>query len=198
MIVNYRKRLGMIKELKILEKDILTCTQCALHKTRINAVVGSGNLNANILFVGEAPGANEDKEGKPFVGRSGKILDKLLASIDLKREDVYITNIVKCRPPENRNPSSQEINICSLYLDKQVQQIQPKIIVTLGRFASEYVSSFTSSDFSNITKDAGKIFKTANIFYPDFIPLLHPAVACYNPNKFDVLLEHFKILKEFV
>src|SRR6056297_2494154 len=125
-------------ELNELNNQIKNCQKCNLHETRSNSVPGQGNPNADIMFVGEAPGFNEDKQGIPFVGRAGKILDKLLQSINLSRENIYIANILKCRPPQNRNPSQEEIKICTHYLDKQISIIKPKIICTLGNYATQF------------------------------------------------------------
>ena len=126
------------KRAAALEKiaaEVRTCTLCDLHKTRTKAVPGAGNINTEILFIGEGPGFNEDKQGLPFVGQSGKYHESLLKLIDLKREDVFITNVVKCRPPENRDPQPDEINTCKPYLDQQIALIDPLMIVTLGRFS---------------------------------------------------------------
>jgi len=121
--------------LKSINEEILSCQKCGLYKTRTHAVPGDGNMNADIMFVGEAPGKAEDIQGKPFVGAAGKFLDELLAEIDLKRSDIFITNIVKCRPPNNRDPQDNEISVCWPYLEEQVKLIKPKLIITLGRYA---------------------------------------------------------------
>ena len=120
---------------KLLD-ECKACTACELHKTRTNCVFGIGNVNADILFVGEAPGDNEDKTGTPFVGRAGQLLDKYLYAVDIDREDVYIANILKCRPPQNRDPLPSEEDACIEFLRRQVRLINPKIIVCLGRIAA--------------------------------------------------------------
>src|ERR1700704_1305710 len=115
--------------------EVSTCSKCKLCKGRTKAVPGEGNPDAKILFIGEGPGQNEDQQGRPFVGPAGQFLDELLASINLKRSDVFITNVVKCRPPGNRDPESEEIAACNDYLDRQIAALQPQVIVTLGRYS---------------------------------------------------------------
>ena len=122
-----------MSELESLAQQISTCTLCTLSEKRSMAVPGEGSQSATIMFIGEGPGFYEDKNGRPFVGPAGKLLDKLLSSIGLRRDDVYITNMIKCRPPNNRDPLSTEIRSCKPYLDKQMSIIQPKVVVTLGR-----------------------------------------------------------------
>ena len=187
-------------EIENLKEKILNCKKCELWKTRTKPVVGSGSLNAKIMFIGEAPGFNEDKQGIPFVGKAGKVLDELLDSIKLKREDIYITNILKCRPPENRNPNEKEIKSCSPYLDKQIEIISPKIICCLGNFATSYIlKKFNIKQVQGISKIHGKVFSfstlSGNI---KVVPLYHPAVATYNPNMLELLKKDFKLLKNFI
>lgn len=122
-----------------LKKRIENCTKCELHTTRTQTVFGVGNPQANILFIGEAPGENEDKQGEPFVGRAGQLLNAMLASINLKREDIFIANILKCRPPNNRDPAPDEVSCCTPYLIEQIESISPKLIVTLGRIAAHFL-----------------------------------------------------------
>lgn len=124
--------------LKQIAQEVSVCTKCALHYSRKNAVPGEGPANAEIMFIGEGPGFHENEQGRPFVGAAGKFLDELLASINLKRSDVFIGNVVKCRPPENRDPLPEELLACSDYLERQIQSINPKVIVTLGRFSMAY------------------------------------------------------------
>jgi uracil-DNA glycosylase len=118
-----------------LKQEVSACTRCALHFSRKRSVPGEGPINAEIMFIGEGPGFHENEQGRPFVGPAGKFLDELLESIGMKRSDVYITNVVKCRPPGNRDPEPGEIEACSGYLDRQIQLINPKVIVTLGRYS---------------------------------------------------------------
>ena len=186
------------KELEEIKKQILNCKKCPLWKTRTNAVAGEGPINAKIMFIGEAPGFNEDQKGKPFVGRAGKIFDELLNSINLKREDVYITNIVKCRPPENRNPKQEEINACSLYLNKQIQIIKPKIICCLGNFSTAYIlKKFNlKNKLDGISKIHGQIFNVSTLNGNiKIMPLYHPAVATYNANMLNELKKDFYEIK---
>ena len=190
----------MSKEEKIkeLKQEILNCKKCELWKTRTNPVIGAGSPDTNIMFIGEAPGFNEDKQGKPFVGQAGKIFDELLNSINLKRQDIYITNILKCHPPQNRNPTQEEIKICSLYLNKQIDIIKPKTICCLGNFATDYtLKKFGLKDeIQGISKIHGKIFNALTLAgVIKIIPLYHPAVATYNINMLKILKEDFKILK---
>jgi len=150
------------------------------------------------MFIGEAPGFNEDKKGKPFVGQAGKIFDKLLSSIDLKREKIYITNILKCRPPNNRNPTQEEIKICSSYLDKQIGIIKPKVICCLGNFATGFImKKFNLKEkIQGISKIHEKLFSTSTLNgVIKIIPMYHPAVATYDISKFNVLKKDFEKIK---
>jgi DNA polymerase len=188
------------KEEKIseLSKEVKSCKKCELWKTRKNPVVGSGNLNSKIMFIGEAPGFNEDLQGKPFVGKAGKVLDELLASIGLKRKDVYIGNVLKCRPPNNRDPKPEEIQACTPYLDRQISIIEPKILVTLGNFSTSYVLEKFGFKPESIGKIHGKVFDTRNILGQRILPSYHPAVATYNPNTKIILMEDFRVLKDLI
>ena len=187
------------EEMDEVERKVKKCKNCVLYKKRSNPVVGIGNLNAKILFIGEAPGRNEDIQGKPFVGRAGKILDELLESIDLKRNDIYIANILKSRPPKNRNPLKSEIETCTGYLDKQIRIIQPKVIAPLGNFATLYIFNKFDLKFDKISKIHGKISNTTSKFgHIIVIPLFHPAVATYNSNKKTTLIDDFKIIKKII
>ena len=171
----------------------LNCKECDLYKTRNNPVFGEGFLDSNILFIGEAPGKNEDFSGKPFVGRAGKILDELLDNIGLRRNEVYISNIVKCRPPKNRNPSKKEIKTCSFYIDNQINIIKPKVIVPLGRIAISYIFNKYDLKFEKINNIHGKIYMINNL---KIIPIYHPAALIYNNKLKDAIKEDFKIIKQ--
>lgn len=169
-------------------------------------VIGEGSHDAEIMFIGEAPGKNEAKTGRPFCGSSGKILDELLAHIKINRKDVYITNIVKDRPTNNRDPKPEEIDLYYPFLDEQIKVIKPKIIATLGRFSMKYVmEKFDLSDnLDSISKIHGQIFEVKNTekFFGKktdlkIIPLYHPAVAIYNRNTLPSLKKDFEILKKF-
>lgn len=177
--------------------EVKVCVKCRLWKQRKHAVPGDGNINTEIMFVGEAPGRQEDLKGLPFVGEAGKLLDELLDEIGLSRGEVYITNIVKCRPPRNRDPRSDEIDTCtSLYLTRQVETIQPKFLAMLGRHSAAFVLSRVGIEMSGITKIHGKVYEISPFGFPFIaIPMLHPAAALYNIKYEDLLEEDFKILR---
>ena len=178
-----------------IEKEIKMCKKCPLHKTRKNAVPGEGGNRKRIMFIGEAPGRREDELGRPFVGAAGKFLDELLNSIGLGREDVYITNIVKCRPPGNRDPTELEIKICSPYLDRQINILDPRIICPLGRFSAKYILERYGFDMESITKVHGKIYKADKIL---ILPMYHPAAALYHQYLKEELRKSFNVLKNII
>ena len=173
-----------------LKKDCFTCGKCALGNTRTNLVFGVGNENADIMFVGEGPGENEDLQGEPFVGKAGQLLDKYLAVIDLDRKkNIYIANIIKCRPPQNRDPLPEEQEACIDWLRAQTRLIKPKIIVCLGRIAAQRL---ISPDF-RVTRQHGEFIKKGGIL---FMGTFHPAALLRNPaNKPDALAD-FQALRE--
>jgi len=183
--------------LEKLNKKMSACSTCALRSGCTQVVFGSGNPTAKILFIGEAPGKKEDETGIPFIGNSGKILDDKLAGIHIERQDVYITNICKCRPPENRDPLPEEIATCWPWLEKQIEIIQPKIIVTLGNYALNYFlpSAKISQVHGQVTKVEIKKIGKINLF-----PLHHPAAARQNRKTRALFNEDFqkipKILKK--
>ena len=175
-----------MSELEVLSERIHSCKLCTLSKKRTMAVPGEGSQSAQIVFIGEAPGFYEDKNGRPFVGPAGQLLDKLLASIGLDRNDVYITNMIKCRPPKNRDPLPAEIRACRPFLDKQMNTIKPKIVVTLGRHSlSRWFPGET------IGKARGKPRKRNGI---TIYPVYHPAAALRNKNFIPILEADFKNL----
>jgi len=185
------------ENMKKIEIEIRNCRKCNLWKTRTNPVPGSGPLDAKIMFIGEAPGYWEDQKGEPFVGKAGKVLDELLDSIGLKREEVYITNVVKCRPPGNRDPLPEEINACKPFLEGQISLISPAIIATLGRFAMEYIFDKFGLEKKKISEVHGKIFEVNTIKGKiKIVPQYHPAVAVYNPNTKDQLKMDFQGLRQ--
>ena len=187
------------KEIKQLEHAIVSCKKCELWKTRKNPVVGDGSLNASVMFIGEAPGHHEDLQGIPFVGRAGKVFDELLQSIGLERKEVYVCNILKCRPPDNRNPFDPEIKACTPYLDRQITAIKPKVIGTLGNFATSYVLEKFGLQAEKIGKIHGKTFHIKNLLFESrIIPLYHPAAATYNPNMKSVLMDDFKAIAMYL
>lgn len=170
-----------------LKKKIENCKKCRLWKTRHNVVFGGGNLKAEIMFVGEAPGKNEDLLGRPFIGQSGKFLNKQLKAVGIKRKGVYITSIVKCRPPENRRPKPDEIKACLPYLKQQIKIINPKIICLLGNVA---IKVLLGKNFS-VTKDHGRKIKKNSML---FIPMPHPAAAMRFPKMRKVFIQDLKML----
>ena len=170
--------------LKEVAVEVSTCTRCDLCKSRTRAVPGEGNPHAKILFIGEGPGLHEDKQGRPFVGPSGQLLQELLKSINLKREDVFITNVVKCRPPDNRDPLPAEIAACNDYLDRQIGAIQPLVIVTLGRHS---MAKFFSGE--KISAIHGRARKKDGYIC---IPMFHPAAALRTESYKIALREDFK------
>jgi DNA polymerase len=184
------------EDMRNITKSINKCKKCDLYKKRNKPVVGEGSINSNIFFIGEAPGRNEDISGKPFVGRAGKIFDELLKSIEMKRNDVYITNILKCRTQNNRNPLKAEIKACTKYLTDQINIIKPKIIVTLGNFAKDFMFKRFGLENEKINKIHSKVFKAKSSYgIIKIIPLYHPAVATYNPNTKSTLLKDFYTIK---
>lgn len=183
-------------KLALIEKTVKNCKKCSLSENRINSVPGEGFSNANILFIGETPGKNEDIQGRPFVGRAGKLLDDLLDSIQLIRDEVFIANILKCRPPKNRNPLKKEIDMCTDYLDEQIEIIKPKIICPLGNFASSYILQKYQIEPKKIGEIHGKTFKVkSSLVELKIIPLYHPAYAIYNAKSITILQNDFKNLK---
>jgi len=187
------------EEIKKVMLSVENCKKCELWKTRKKPVFGEGSIDTDILFVGEAPGYNEDLQGRPFVGKAGKILDGLLESIGLHRNEIYIANILRCRPPNNRNPLKTEIDACTEHLDKQIEIIQPKIIVPLGNFACSYIFEKFGLKYDKISNVHGKIFQINTIFGNiKIIPMYHPAVATYNPDTKNVLMADFKMIKKTI
>jgi len=170
--------------MKELEEQLLKCEKCSLSKTRTHVVPGEGNINAEIMFVGEGPGQKEDELGRPFVGAAGKLLDKMIASIGLKREDVFIANVVKCRPPQNRDPLPEEVEACRSWLDEQVKLINPKLIVLLGRHSMERFLPGL-----RISQDHGKPKRYRGRVY---FPVYHPAAALYRRSLMEDLEKDFK------
>lgn len=187
-------------QLKQIKQEVIDCKKCPLYKGRILPVIGIGNHQAKIVFIGEAPGASEDRTGIPFCGTSGRILDDLLEGIGIKKKGVYICNILKCRPPQNRDPLKEEIETCTEYLERQIEIIKPDVICTLGRFSMNYImEKFGLGDLIEpISKIKGKVFETDYFSKKiKIIPLYHPAVAAYNGSKRKELEEDIKVLIDF-
>ncbi len=177
-------------ELDRVAFQIRSCTRCKLHESRTNAVPGSGPVSADVFLLGEGPGAREDEQGLPFVGRSGRYLDQLLEGIGWDCEGVFITNVVKCRPPSNRDPYVTEVRACAPYLDRQLEIIQPRLVVTLGRFAMEHF--FSDGRISDIHGQPRRLDGTI------YLPLYHPAAALYRGSLRSVMEDDFQKIPELL
>src|SRR4051812_45682729 len=178
------------EELKAVWEDARGCVRCPqLAAARTTVVFGSGNADADLMFVGEAPGANEDKRGLPFVGQAGRLLERLLEEIGLQRSDVFIANVLKCRPPGNRDPLPSEIESCSDYLSAQLELIRPKVVCTLGNFATKLLRE----DPTGITRLHGReeVREVMGVRTVRLLPLFHPAAALYTPSMLDTVQEDF-------
>ncbi len=181
--------------LKTVYEEARECVRCPLHQTRTNVVFGAGSADADLMFIGEAPGANEDRMGLPFVGQAGKLLDKLLAEIGLERKSVWICNVLKCRPPDNRDPHPNEIESCQDYLASQVELIEPVVICTLGNFSTKLLRG----DTTGISRLHGQ--EEMRIIGPRAVrhyPLFHPAAALYTPSMLETLRADFHRLPELL
>lgn len=177
-----------MSELEKIATEVRACTACILHRGRTQAVPGEGPEDAQIMFIGEAPGFHEDQQGRPFVGAAGRFLEELLASIGLSREQVYITNVIKCRPPANRDPLPDEIAACSPFLDRQLAAIRPRLVVTLGRFSM--ARFFPQARISQIH---GQPRRVGNLVC---LPMYHPAAALHQPSLRRVVEEDFRRIPE--
>ncbi len=178
--------------LEVIAKEIRACTKCPLYRSRNKAVPGEGSEKAEILIIGEGPGQNEDKLGRPFVGDAGKFLDELLNSANIKREDVFITNVVKCRPLNNRDPLDEEVRVCTTnYLYDQIKLIKPKLIITLGRHSMHLFFP----QIRSISQVHGKAYKKAGQVY---MVMYHPAASLYQASLKKVLIEDFKKVPEIL
>lgn len=174
--------------LEELKRKALECQGCPLYKKRTNLVFGSGNPNAKLMFVGEAPGADEDLQGEPFVGRAGQLLTKMIEAIDMRRSDVYIANVLKCRPPNNRSPLPEEIAACAAFVREQIDIIKPRVICALGKFAAQFL---LRSD-EPITALRGKFHRLGDI---EIMPTFHPAYLLRNPNDKRLVWEDLKKIR---
>lgn len=198
------KENSKFEAMKQIRDEIMELKESPLYKERVEngyfPVIGAGSHDADIMFIGEAPGKNEAKTGRPFCGASGRILDELLAHIKLKRDDIYITNIVKDRPTSNRDPKPEEIALYSPFLDRQIEIIKPKVIVTLGRFSMEYIMKKFNleNELDIISKIHGKVFESETNFGKiKIIPLYHPAVAIYSRTQLPQLKQDFEQLASY-
>lgn len=174
-----------------LQQAVSTCTKCDLHQSRTKAVFGVGKSNAEIMFIGEAPGANEDLQGEPFVGRAGQLLNSMMRSIGLQREEVFIANIIKCRPPQNRDPNPQEVACCTPYLIEQIKFIQPKLLIALGRIAAQFLLN-TDSSLTSLRQHNHEYEGT---------PLLitfHPAYLLRSPTEKAKAWQDFQKIRDFL
>jgi len=182
-----------------LAEEVLNCRRCGLCKGRQNPVLGEGNIDAKVVFVGEAPGRREDETGRPFVGSAGQILDRLLAHIGLGRGDVYIGNVVKCRPPNNRRPRSEEIEACAPHLERQLEIIEPGVIAPMGNSAIHYLMRWFGLTPAPVSEVHGEQFKIEAPWGRVVIfPLYHPAAAIYLKNLERMLEEDFESLKRIM
>lgn len=167
------------------------CRRCELHQVRTNIVFGKGNPDARILIIGEAPGRNEDLEGMPFVGKAGKDLDNYLIEAGISPDDIYIANVIKCRPPENRNPKVEEITTCTPFLREQIRSIWPDFIVTLGNFSSKFILKTDKG----ITALRGQVYERGHF---KVLPIFHPAAAIYDKKKAEFIKQDFALLKSLL
>lgn len=178
------------QRLQEIREQVNLCQRCALAKIRLNAVPGEGPAKVDVMLIGEAPGFHENRQGKPFVGQAGQFLEELLQAAGLTRDQVFITNVVKCRPPNNRDPLPEELTACQLYLDEQIALLKPKVIVTLGRIS---MAKFV---------DAGRISaihgRTHNVNGQKVVTMYHPAAALHQPNLRPILIQDFARLRKFI
>jgi DNA polymerase len=174
--------------LKVVYEEARSCQRCPLHRTRTNVVFGAGNADADLMFIGEAPGANEDRMGLPFVGQAGKLLDRLLEEIGMERKDVWICNTLKCRPPDNRDPHPNEIAACQDYLRRQVDLIEPVVICTLGNFSTKLLREDTLGISRLHGREEVRIIGSRAV---RLYPLYHPAAALYTPSMLETLRTDF-------
>ncbi|HEV3053405.1 MAG TPA: uracil-DNA glycosylase [Solirubrobacteraceae bacterium] len=181
--------------LKAVYEEARECVRCQLHQTRTTVVFGAGNADAELMFVGEAPGANEDRMGLPFVGQAGKLLDKLLAEIGMERQDVFVCNVLKCRPPDNRDPMPREIESCQEYLHRQIELIEPTMICTLGNFSTKLLRGDTTGISRLHGKDETRIIGPRAV---RLYPLYHPAAALYTPSTLEMLRADFQRIPEIL
>jgi uracil-DNA glycosylase family 4 len=179
------------EQLKAVYEQARSCTRCPLHQTRTTVVFGSGNADADLMFVGEAPGADEDIQGIPFVGRAGQLLTKIIEAIGLGRDDVYIANVIKCRPPQNRNPEQDEVDTCEPFLFRQIDIIRPKVIVALGTFAARTLLR----TLDPISRLRGRVYDYRGA---KLIPTFHPAYLLRNPSAKREVWEDMKLARRLL
>lgn len=181
--------------LEDIEAEIRRCKKCELWKTKTNYVPGEGNSKAELVFIGEAPGREEDRQGRPFVGNAGKLLTEMIEKIGLRREDVFIGNILKCRPPNNRDPLPEEIKACSPYLIRQLDVIKPSVIACLGRYSASFIFSLFGLEFKGISRDRGKVKEVEKWGKKvKLIAIYHPAAVLYRPQLRQTFEEDFSTI----
>ncbi|MEM1835197.1 MAG: uracil-DNA glycosylase [Sulfolobales archaeon] len=180
--------------------EISECVKCSLFKSRTRAVPGEGNLYSSVMLLGEAPGRTEDEEGRPFVGAAGRLLDKLIEEVGFKRESLFITNVVKCRPPNNREPKLDELMTCSYFTDRIIELVDPRVIVALGNYAGYYLFELKGgTEWAGVTKMRGRVYRLSILgAQRAVIPTYHPAAALYNPQLYEVIRSDFELLKTAV
>lgn len=188
-----------METLEDISEEIMRCTKCELYKTKKNFVPGVGNERAEVFLVGEAPGREEDLRGEPFVGNAGKLLTEMISLMGLRRDEVFITNVLKCRPPNNRDPLPEEIKACGGYLLRQLEVVKPNVIICLGRHSAKFIFENFGLNFSSITKLQGKVLEVSawgkNV---KIVPLYHPAAILYKPQLRNEYEENFKKLASLV
>ena len=179
-----------------IAEEIKNCKKCNLWGSRHNTVPGEGDPNAKIMIVGEAPGRSEDMQGRPFVGPAGKILDRLLAGIGVERKSVFITSVLKCRPPGNRNPTEEEIQACAPFLNKQIKAISPAIVCTIGNVATQHMMQAFGLKPESIGQVHGRVFPINTLeLHFKLLPTYHPAAIIYNPGLEQMLRRDFELLR---
>jgi uracil-DNA glycosylase family 4 len=183
---------GRMKKLEVLKQKIRKCKKCRLWETRINALPGEGNSNARVMLVAQAPGENEDREGRMFIGPSGKKLDELLQEADVSRQEIYVTNLVKCMLPKYRKPKQDEIQACIQHLNEEIRLINPSVIATLGYYATKYIFHKYQIQPPNFSKKYGNLFLADD---RKILPLRHPAALLYNDSIREEMTENYRKLK---
>lgn len=180
--------MGNLEELEKVRIEIERCTKCPLHLSRRRPVPGEGNPDAEVMVIGEAPGRTEDEEGRPFVGAAGRLLNDVLRDLNVDRSSLFITNVVKCRPPNNRDPTDEEVEACTPYLVRQIMAIRPRKIITLGRHSTRTIFKLGGLKFSDISSVRGRVYRVKlGGVEIEVYPTYHPAAALYNPKLRDVL-----------
>ena len=194
--MRYDKRMDPL--LSEIAKGIISCTKCDLAENRINAVPGEGPQNSELFLIGEAPGAKEDETGRPFVGQCGKLLNELLAEAGFKREDCFITSVIKCRPPDNRNPNKEEIRSCVPYLLSQIDSVSPKVLVSLGNVSYGFFSNTFHLPKKKIGDVRGQVFRLHSTGASYLIPTYHPAGLMYNRKLIPLFVEDLRKAKYYL